>query len=78
MSDIQSATWREEITEWDKAPSTPNHIYITKGQVLLGYIPRGSKELQVFKNPKKTWSPARRKFRKLSPKEVQSYLNPTH
>ena len=66
---LESCLWREETTDWD----TPNHIYITKGTELVGFVPRGG-ELKVFKTTKKAWSPSRRKFRKLGIKEIRNYL----
>ena len=59
--------YRQEITDWDCA----NHIYITEGRVLLGYIPRGSNQEIRFMAPKKQWSPSHRKFRDLSKTEVR-------
>ena len=65
---------REEITVWDKAPNTPNHIYITEGTQLLGYIPRGTTKAIYFKTPMKTWAVTRRKFRNItSKKELAMY-----
>ena len=64
---------REEITEWDKAPSTPNHIYLTEGTTLVGYIPRGTYVARYFNTPLKTRSPARRKFRELGKRELAQY-----
>lgn len=61
---------RQEITVWDKAPSTPNHIYITEGQTLIGVVPKGTTIAKYFTRPIRTWSPARRKFRDLSKKEL--------
>lgn len=62
---------REEITVWDKAPTTPNHTYITEGSYLLGVIPTGTKEAFMFSTPKKQWSVSRRKFRDLTKKEIK-------
>jgi hypothetical protein len=65
---------REEITVWDKCPyEQPNHIYITSGTYLIGYIPKGQKKAVYFKSPKKTWSPTRRKFRDLTKRELKEY-----
>ena len=61
---------RQEITDWDKAPETPNHIYITEGQTLVGYIKSGETTATYFSKPLKQWSPARRKFRDLTKKEL--------
>jgi len=58
--------YRQEITDWEYT----NHIYITDGRVLLGYIPRGTNQEIRFAAPKKEWSVSRRKFRDLSKKEV--------
>ena len=58
--------YRQEITDWEYT----NHIYITDGRMLLGYVPRGSKKEVRFILPKKQWSVSRRKFRDLSKKEV--------
>ena len=65
---------REEITVWDKAPNVPNHIYITSGTNLIGYIPRGTTKAIYFKNPMKQWAVTRRKFRDItSKKELAKY-----
>lgn len=74
--------WREEKTEWPEPKQTvfglegdiPNHIYITKGTELYGYVRRGTTEVIWFKQPFKTWSPSRRKFRKLGKKEIDFYV----
>jgi len=62
---------REEITVWDKAPTTPNHTYITEGSYLIGIIPKGTVKAFYFSAPKKQWSPSRRKFRDLKKKELE-------
>ena len=61
--------FRQEITVWDKAPTTPNHTYITEGSYLIGIVPEGTKEAFMFSSPKKQWSVSRRKFRDLTAKE---------
>jgi hypothetical protein len=66
---IDKAVWREETTDWD----TPNHIYLTIGTDLVGYVPCHTGILQVFSKPMKSWSVTRRKFRKLSKKEIATY-----
>ena len=43
---------------------------ITEGQTLVGYIRRGETKATYFSKPLKTWSPARRKFRDLTKKEL--------
>ena len=45
--------FRQEITVWDKAPTTPNHTYITEGSYLIGIVPEGTKEAFMFSSPKK-------------------------
>ena len=72
---LLTSKWREEITQWPD--NTPNHTYITRGTQLIGYIKRGTTEVIEFKNPLKTWSVTRRKFRKLSRKEIRTYLDMT-
>ena len=72
--------WREEITEWDKSEVRqtiygmegviPNHTYITKGTDLYGYVKQNTDVVEWFSQPMKTWSPSRRKFRKLNRKEI--------
>ena len=62
--------FRQEITDWD----APNHIYITQGTELLGYVPRNSNQVQWFKTPKRTWSPSRRKFRDLTKREISELV----
>lgn len=66
--------FRQEITVWDKAPTTPNHTYITKGTTLIGYVPVGEYDVRWFSTPSKQWSPSRRKFRDLTKKEIQNYV----
>jgi|VirMetMinimDraft_7_1064189.scaffolds.fasta_scaffold273004_2 hypothetical protein len=61
--------YRQEITVWKEAPNTPNHIYITLGSVLLGYIPVGGVEKR-FTKAYRTWSVSRRKFKNLTKKEI--------
>jgi len=65
---MMAERYRQEITEW--SDSTPNHIYITNGRTLLGYVPRGTMKEHRFKTPSKCWSPSRRKFRDLTKKEL--------
>ena len=62
--------YRQEITVWSKAPNTPNHIYITVGSVLLGYIPVDGIE-ERFTKAYRTWSAPRRKFKNLTKKEIK-------
>lgn len=63
--------YRQEITVWDKCNyEQKNHIYITQGSYLIGFIPVGGKEIR-FSKPKKQWSVSRRKFRDLKSKEIQ-------
>lgn len=66
---------KQEITEWDKCDyEVPNHIYLTEGKQLIGYIPVGTTKAQYFKEPKKQWATTRRKFRELtSKKELANY-----
>jgi len=60
---------KQEITVWDKAPNTPNHIYITDGGKLVGYIPHGTYVAQYFSAPSKLWSGSRRKFKEITSKK---------
>ena len=60
---------KQEITVWDKAPNTPNHIYITDGGKLIGYIPCGTYVAQYFNAPSKQWSGTRRKFKEITSKK---------
>lgn len=65
---------KQEITVWDKAPDTPNHIYITDGGKLVGYIKSGTYVAQYFNAPSKQWSGTRRKFKEItSKKELALY-----
>lgn len=70
MMNLEKCLWREETTDW--GDNTPNHIYVTKGTELVGFVPKGG-VLKIFKNPMKRWSPSRRKFRKLGLNEIRSY-----
>jgi hypothetical protein len=69
MNDPYHYMWREEISA-----DYPMHTYITKGTDLLGFVRRGTSEIQWFKTPKKSWSPSRRKFRKLGRKEIAAFV----
>ena len=63
--------YRQEITEWDESDGkVPNHIYITSGSSLMGYIPVGTKTPKYFSKPPSNWSVSRRKFRDLTKKEL--------
>jgi len=63
--------YRLELTDWDKCDYNQlNHVYITDGKVLIGYVPVGGKEIR-FSKPKTQWSVSRRKFRELKAKEIQ-------
>lgn len=61
---------RQETTDWKDAPGTPNHIYLTEGNTLVGYIPVGTKKALYFQEPKKQWATTRRKFRTLGKREI--------
>ena len=61
--------FREEITDW-KDENIPNHIYVTEGKTLIGYVQNGDKTVHWFKQPKKQWSTTHRKFRDLGKKEI--------
>ena len=62
---------RLETTVWEKCDyEVPNHIYITEGTVLHGYIPAGTTKAVYFKAPKKQWATTRRKFRDLTKTEM--------
>lgn len=64
--------YRQEITEWDEGDGrVSNHIYITSGSSLMGYIPMGTKTPKYFAKPPSNWSVSRRKFRDLTKKELQ-------
>jgi len=66
-SDPYKYLWREE-TDADY----PCHIYLTKGTDLYGWVQRGTTDVVMFSKPFKTWSPSRRKFRKLGKKEIDA------
>lgn len=56
----------QEVTNWDKAPTTPNHRYIFNDKrQLVGYYPAGSTERQMFIKPMNAWSSTRRKLKKI-------------
>jgi hypothetical protein len=63
--------YRLELTDWSKCDyDQKNHVYITQGSYLIGYVPVGGTEVR-FAKPKKQWSVTRRKFRDLKTKEIQ-------
>lgn len=77
-SDPYKYLWREEIQN-DKLPSEyPLHTYITRGTTLYGYIRCGTTDIDWFKTPKQSWSPSRRRFRKLNKKEIDFYLEKSY
>jgi hypothetical protein len=65
--------WREELTDWGEHKIT-NHIYISKGTDLMGYVARRTGVIHMFNTPKKSWSVSRRKFRKLNKKEIREIV----
>ena len=65
--------WREELTDWGEHKIT-NHIYISKGTDLMGYVARRTWVIHMFNTPKKSWSVSRRKFRKLNKKEIREIV----
>jgi len=70
--------WREEIQN-DKLLSTyPLHTYITRGTTLYGFVKRGTNNITWFKTPKQSWSPSRRRFRKLGKKEIDFYIEQSY
>lgn len=69
MTDPYRYMWREEISA-----EYHMHTYITKGTDLHGYVRRGTTEIQWFTTPFKSWSPSRRKFRKLGKKEIDAFV----
>jgi hypothetical protein len=73
---LLTSLWREELTDWGDHKIV-NHTYITRGSQLIGYVKRGTKEVIEFSTPLKTWAVTRRKFRKLSKKEIRTYLDIT-
>ena len=67
----QNMRYRQEITEWDESDGkVSNHIYITSGSSLMGYIPVGTKTPKYFSKPPSNWSVSRRNFRDLTKKEL--------
>jgi len=67
--------WREEITDWGSYTYAQNHIYISKGTDLVGFVPRGTGIIKMFNTPKKSWSVARRKFRKFTKKDIKKVID---
>lgn len=65
--------FRQEITDWGDR-QIANHIYITNGRQLIGYVPEGSKTPIYFKAPKNLWSATGRKFKDLTKKQTEQYL----
>lgn len=77
-SDPYKYLWREEIRN-DKLPSEyPLHTYITRGTTLYGYVQRGATDITWFKTPKQSWSPSRRRFRKLNKREIDFYIQKSY
>lgn len=66
--------WREELTDWGEHKIT-NHTYITKGTDLMGYVARSTGKIHMFNTPKKSWSVSRRKFRKLTKKDIKRHID---
>jgi len=70
--------YKQEITVWNKAPGTPNHVYITDRKTLIGVVPTYGPQKGIetrFSKPYRQWSPSRRKFKELSPKEIKNLLS---
>ena len=63
----------EETTDWG-SHQVSNHIYITESRALIGYVPMGTETAIYFKKPLSKWSPYKRKFRNLTKKESQKYV----
>ena len=59
--------YRQEVTDWD----TVNHIYITEGRTLVGYIPKNTNKEYRFSSPMRNWSASKRKFRDLTKKDLE-------
>lgn len=70
--DIMKKRYRLETTKW--GDDTPNHVYITSGTDLLGYINIFTGKEEMFKAPMRTWSVRGRTFRDLRDSEVKDYL----
>jgi len=70
--------YKQEITVLDKCEyEVPNHIYITDRTWLIGVIPMAGPDKGIekrFIKPYKQWSATRRKFKELSPKQLQKLL----
>ena len=70
--------YKLELTVWDKCDyEVPNHIYITDRNWLIGVIPTSGPDKGVekrFVQPYKQWSVSRRKFKELSPKQLEKFL----
>jgi hypothetical protein len=64
-----SITYLEETTDWGSY-KIQNHIYITDGELLVGYVPKGGKEIR-FSKPKQQWAVDRRTFRPLTKAEIE-------
>ena len=69
INDPYRFMWRTEIDA-----DYPMHTYITKGTELYGWVKKDTSEVVMFSKPFKTWSPSRRKFRKLGKKEIAQIL----
>jgi len=71
-SDPYKYLWREEEDNPRMPSNYPFHIYITRGTTLYGFVQRGTTDVVWFKTPKQSWSPSRRRFRKLGKKEIDA------
>jgi len=66
--------YRLETTDWSICNhNQDNHVYITSGTTLIGFVPMSGpnayKEVR-YKTPFRQWSVSRRTFRDLTKKEI--------
>ena len=64
----------QEITDdWKSEFTVPCHIYILQASKCVGYIPQGTKKIQMFSMPWNSFDKHHRKFRKLTKQEIQEF-----
>jgi len=72
---MKKLRYRLETTNWNNVDySVPNHIYMTHGTDLYGYINIATGEKQMFVRPMKQWSVKGRTFKDIKDSEVGDYI----
>ena len=63
---------QETTSDWKVDYRVPCHIYIMDGAKNVGYIKEGTNEVLMYSKPSAQFSKTRRKFKKLTQKELKA------